>query len=144
MKEINTVIEIDETIDQVWEILTDFSSFPKWNPFIKKIDGELKVGTQLQVLIEPPGGKAMTFKPTVKILEPKTEFRWLGNLLFPGIFDGEHIFQLEQIDNNKTKFIHRENFSGLLVPLFWKSLNSNTRNGFEAMNKALKEKVELN
>ena len=102
----------------------------------------MKVGSQLKVLIEPPGGKAMTFKPTVKILEPKTEFRWLGNLLMPGIFDGEHIFQLEQINDNKTKFIQRENFNGLLVPLFWKSLNSNTRRGFEDMNIALKEKVE--
>ena len=143
MNELKTEIEINGSVDQVWEVLTDFSSFPDWNPFIKKIEGELQLGAKLEVLIEPPGGKSMTFKPTVKILEPKTEFRWLGNLLFPGIFDGEHIFRLEQIDNNKTKFIHRENFSGLVVPLFWKSLNSNTRKGFEEMNKALKERVEL-
>ena len=78
----------------------------------------------------------------IKILEPKNEFRWLGSLIFPGIFDGEHIFQLEQINDSKTKFIHRENFSGLLVPLFWKSLNTNTRKGFEEMNEALKERIE--
>lgn len=142
MKELKTEIEINGSTEKVWEVLTDFSSFPKWNPFIKKIEGELNIGAKLKVFMEPPGGKGMTFKPVVKILEPKTEFRWLGNLLIPGIFDGEHIFQLEQIDNNKTKFIHRENFSGLLVPLFWKSLTSNTRRGFEEMNKALKEKVE--
>ena len=98
MKELNTEIEINGTTDQVWEVLTDFGSFPVWNPFIKRIGGELQLGAKLEVLIEPPGGKAMTFKPTVKIIEPKTEFRWLGNLLFPGIFDGEHIFQLEQIN----------------------------------------------
>jgi hypothetical protein len=141
MKELKTEIEINGTIDQVWDVLTDFSSFPEWNPFIKKIEGELKISAQLKVLIEPPGGKAMTFKAIVKILKPKSEFWWLGSLLIPGIFDGEHIFQLEQINDNKTKFIHRENFSGLLVPLFWKSLNRNTRQGFEEMNKALKEKV---
>jgi hypothetical protein len=142
MKELRTEIEINGSIDRVWEVLTNFKSFPDWNPFIKKIEGKLKVGEQLKVMIEPPDGKAMAFKPTVKILEPKTEFRWLGNFLFPGIFDGEHIFQLKQIDNNKTNFIHHENFNGLLVPLFWKSLNSNTRRGFEEMNKALKERIE--
>jgi hypothetical protein len=142
MKELKTEIEINGSTEKVWEVLTDFSSFPEWNPFIKRIEGELKIGAQLKVLIEPPGGKAMTFKPIVKILKPKSEFWWLGSLLIPGIFDGEHIFQLEQINDNKTKFIHRENFSGLLVPLFWKSLNRNTRQGFEEMNKALKEKVE--
>jgi len=142
MRELRTEIEINGTIDKIWEVLTNFSSFPEWNPFIKKIEGDLKVGAQLKVLMEPPGGKAMTFKPVVKILEPKTEFRWLDNLLIPGIFDGEHIFQLEQINDNQMKFIHRENFSGLLVPLLWKSLNSNTRQGFEEMNKALKERIE--
>jgi hypothetical protein len=142
MKELKTEIEIKGSLDQVWEVLTAFSSFPDWNPFIRKIEGDLKVGSQLEVLIEPPDGKAMTFKPVVKVLEPKTEFRWLGSLLIPGIFDGEHFFQLEQIEINKTQFIHRENFSGLLVPLFWKSLNTNTRRGFEKMNKALKERIE--
>lgn len=92
--------------------------------------------------MEPPGRKVMTFKPTVIILESKNEFSWLGSLVIPGIFDGEHIFQLEQINNTKMKFIHRENFSGYLVPLLWKSLNSHTRRGFEEMNKVLKEKVE--
>ena len=142
MRELRTEIEINGTIDKIWEVLTNFSSFPEWNPFIKKIEGDLKVGAQLKVLMEPPGGKAMTFKPVVKILEPKTEFRWLGSLLIPGIFYGEHIFQLEQLNDSKVKFIHRENFSGLLVPLLWKSLNSNTRSGFEEMNNALKAKVE--
>ncbi len=142
MKELRTDIEIHGTIDQVWDVLTDFSLFPEWNPFIKKIEGDLKLSSQLRIQIEPPGGKAMTFKPTVKILEPKTEFRWFGSLLLPGIFDGEHIFQLEKIDNNTTKFIHCENFSGLLVPLFWKNLNTQTRNGFEEMNEALKERIE--
>jgi len=142
MRGLRTEIEINGTIDRVWEVLTNFSSFFEWNPFIKRIEGDLKVGAQLKVLMEPPGGKAMTFKPIIKILEPNTEFRWLGSLLIPGIFDGEHIFQLEQINDNKIKFTHRENFSGLLVPLLWKSLNSTTRQGFEEMNKALKEKVE--
>ncbi len=144
MRELRTEIEINGTIDRVWEVLTDFRSFPEWNPFIKKIEGELKVGEQLKVYMEPPGGKGMTFKPVVKRLEPKTEFRWLGNLLITGIFDGEHIFQLEQINDIKTKFIHRENFNELLVSLLWISLNSSTRRGFEEMNKALKERIEAN
>ena len=142
MKELRTEIEINGSIDKVWQVLTNFSLYPEWNPFIKKIEGNLKVGAQLIVFMEPPGKKGMTFKPILKILEPKNEFRWLGSLAIPGIFDGEHIFQLEQINNNKIRFIHRENFGGILVPLLWKSLNSSTRRGFEEMNKSLKERVE--
>jgi len=129
MKEINTEIEINGSIDTVWEILTDFNSYPEWNSFIKKIEGKLKVGAQLKVYIEPPGGKGMTFKPKVIKLVPNSELRWLGQFLFPGLFDGEHIFELQKIDNIKVRFLHRENFNGLLVPLLWKSLNTNTRQG---------------
>ena len=39
-------------------------------------------------------------------------------------------------------FVQREEFRGLLVPLFSRSLDTDTRRGFEAMNQALKERAE--
>ncbi len=41
--------------------------------------------------------------------------RWLGKLFVGGIFDGEHYFLLEPIDENRTRILDGENFSGLLV-----------------------------
>jgi hypothetical protein len=41
-------------------------------------------------------GKGMTFHPAVLTVIPKSELRWLGRFLGPGIFDGEHYFQIEQ------------------------------------------------
>ena len=93
----------------------NFDSYPKWNPFITSISGEPKLGNRLTVSIKPPGGKGMTFKPYILTLESNKEFRWKGNLGINGIFDG--YFILEFLENDKTKFIHGEKFSGLLVPL---------------------------
>ena len=84
----------------------------------------------------------MTFKPTVLAFEPNKEFRWIGHLLFPGLFDGEHIFELIGNADGTTTFIQREKFKGVLVPLFKKMLDVNTINGFNRMNTALKERVE--
>jgi len=39
----------------------------------------------------------MTFRPTILKAEPERELRWLGRLLLPGLFDGEHVFEIEQI-----------------------------------------------
>ena len=36
----------------------------------------------------------MTFKPTVLVAEGPKELRWLGRLLLPGMFDGEHSFRI--------------------------------------------------
>ena len=84
----------------------------------------------------------MTFMPTVIRAAPNEELRWLGRLLLPGVFDGEHCFQLTPTADSGTRFVQREVFRGLLVPLLWKSIATNIRRGFEAMNAALKERAE--
>ena len=84
----------------------------------------------------------MTFKPVVTRVSENREFRWQGRLLFPGIFDGEHIFELEEAGDRKTNFVHRENFGGLLVPLLRKSLETATKQGFVDFNEALKTRCE--
>lgn len=141
-KEIKTEIFINATPEKVWAILTDFGNYPKWNPFIKSIKEEVKVGNRIIIKIEAPGAKGMTFKPKVLIFETNKELRWLGHLIFPGLFDGEHKFHLIDNINGTTTFRQSEIFKGVLVPLFKKQLNINTKRGFEEMNKKLKELVE--
>ena len=142
MKHIQTEIEINASPEAVWEVLTDFGRYPDWNPFIRSFDGQPADGSTFRVTIQPPGSKPMTFNPTCLVMEKNRELRWLGHLFVKGLFDGEHIFQLEETAGGKTRFIHREKFRGMLVPLLWKQLDSNTRNGFETMNRKLKERVE--
>ena len=142
MKQLHTEIEIDAPAKRVWELLTDFASYPQWNPFIRHISGHPAPGECLQACLEPPGGRTMTFKPKVLTAEPNRELRWLGYLLVPGVFDGEHSFTIEPLEENRVRFIQREAFEGLLVPLFARSLETNTQQGFEEMNHALKERAE--
>ena len=142
MRELSTEIVINTTAAKIWAILTNLSRFAEWNPFIREAEGEVRKGSQLRVRIEPPGGKGMTFKPTVIKVVPEHEFRWLGRLLIPGLFDGEHIFEIHPIRENGARFIQREQFRGLLVPLLWRNLDSNTRQGFNEMNAALKKEAE--
>ena len=141
MKELRTQIEIEATPDRVWEILTDFAAYPEWNPFIQAIQGQAAAGSKLEVRIEPPGGRAMTFKPTVLEAAPRRELRWLGRVLVPGLFDGEHSLRIEPIGDSRVRFVQAERFSGVLVPLFGKSLEK-TQRGFTAMNEALKRRAE--
>ncbi len=141
-KEIKTEIQIAASSEKVWAILTDFEAYPTWNPFIKSLTGEVKVGNTITARIEPPNAKGMTFKPKVLAFTENQEFRWIGHLLFPGLFDGEHSFELIDNGNGTTTFIQSEKFKGILVPLFKKMLDVNTVNGFNEMNEMLKEIVE--
>jgi hypothetical protein len=142
MKELHSEIEIAASAQRVWGILTDFASYPEWNPFIRRISGEPNVGERLEVRLEPPGSRGITLKPTVLNAVPERELRWLGHLLVAGLFDGEHILAIQQLDENRVRFVQRETFGGLLVPLLASSLDKGTRRGFEEMNRALKERAE--
>jgi hypothetical protein len=141
-KEIKTEILIHATPEKVWKILTNFDDYPNWNPFINSIKGEVKVGNKIRVRITPPESNAMTFKPEILKFESNREFSWLGHLLFPGLFDGNHKFEIIENSNGTTTFRHSEIFKGLLVPLFKKQLDNNTTRGFEAMNQKLKALAE--
>lgn len=141
-KEIKTEILIHANPERIWEILTAFEQYPDWNPFIRSIQGEAKEGHRLVVRIKPPEASGMTFKPEVLAFEPHKEFRWIGHLLFPGLFDGEHKFELIDHGNGTATLIQSEKFTGVLVSLFAKQLENNTKRGFMEMNAKLKEIAE--
>jgi hypothetical protein len=46
------------------------------------------------------------------------------------------------LGEDKTRFVQREEFRGLLVPLMARSLDSGTKEGFVLMNQALKDLAE--
>jgi hypothetical protein len=137
-------IETTETIaanpERVWRILTDIDSYPEWNPFIVQGSGEFRKGEKVTLEMLPPGGRSMSFSPTVLAVDPARELRWLGRLVVPGIFDGEHWFTLEP-EGDGTRLTQGERFTGLL-PRFMGGTLAKTERGFEALNAALKERAE--
>lgn len=141
MKTIEAVTEIDAPVQAVWAELSAVSTYPEWNPFITTFEGELVVGSRVEVRIAPPGGRPMTFRPTITAVEDEQRLEWLGRLLVPGVFDGRHSYQLEDLGQGRTRLTQTEAFSGVLVGLTGKTLER-TRAGFEAMNQALRLRAE--
>lgn len=139
--ELHTEIEIDATPEMVWAILTDLPAYPGWNPFITSSEGIVAVGQRLTNRLEPPGGRAITIKPTVTEVQHARVFEWLGRLVLPGLFDGRHRFELVP-EGDGTRLVHSEHFTGLLVPMLKKSLDTTTIAGFRAMNTSLKARAE--
>jgi hypothetical protein len=142
MNILTTEVYIRASHDRVWRILADFARYPEWNPFIKGIEGNPKVGKRIKVLLTPPGTRALALSPRVLVFTAGKELRWIGHLLFPGLFDGEHSFRLTDLGDGRTRFVQEERFTGILIPFLSKMLNDNTRRGFEAMNAKLKSICE--
>jgi len=139
--QLSSSIEIEAAADEVWSVLTDFDSYPEWNPTILSSKGEARVGARLTNQYRKEGGGSATLRPRVLVADPERELRWLGHLFVPGIFDGDHRFLIEEIGPGRVRLTQAEKLSGVLV-LFMRGVGESTRAGFEAMNTALKERTE--
>lgn len=139
---IATEIEINAPANVVWEELVDTEAYTDWNPFVKKLSGDLTVGNTLAVTVQSEGNSSMNFTPTVLVSDAGHELRWVGRLGFKGVFDGEHSFILEETSKGTTIFRHGETFTGMLAYVLFPLIGTDTKKGFNAMNNALKARVE--
>ena len=137
---IDAWIDINATPNQVWNVLLDFKSWGKWNPFIPLVEGNLQVGSNLKIKVTSPNMKPMIFKPRVFEVVPNKKILWGGSFL-KIVYRGDHSFLLEPIEEGKTRFRQVERFIGPIV-MFMGQMVENTELGYHQMNEALKKEVE--
>ena len=143
MKEISCCIEINASQERVWEVLTDLRAFPRWNPLILAVNGELRKKERLEVRLRPALGPRITFQPVVLRIRPNRELRWQSCLLVSGLLAAEHTFAIDKIEANRVQFTQSETFTGVLAPLLsMLGLLRSARKGFDVMNRALKARAE--
>ena len=142
MKEIRTTTDIHSTPEKVWGVLTDFGAYPQWNPFITKAGGALEPGEQLELQLEPPGSHPRMLRPTLLEADPTRELRWHGRLGFVGLLEAYHTVSIIPKGTNRTHVIARTTFSGPIVAFYTQLIDTNLREGFEGMCRALKARVQ--
>lgn len=142
MKTIETNIIVDSNRNKIWAILTKFEEYELWNPFMTKVVGNAILGSKIEVNIKTISGKQRTYFPIITKCEINRELRWKGKSFLPGIFAGERIFVIEETNDNRVSFLHKEVFKGLGVKLVGDKLDQDLRESFVIMNKALKARAE--
>jgi hypothetical protein len=141
MRTIEATTTINAPLADVWRVLIAGEQYADWNPFIHVVSGDLAAGSRPTLRITPPGKRGSTFRPRVMQASPDAGLRWLGQLILPGLCDADHEFKLTPTPDGRTQLTQRETFRGLLVPLLAGMLEP-TRQGFEAMNSALRQRVD--
>lgn len=141
MRGIRTEIDIAAPISKVWNTLTDFENWKEWNP-ISQASGIASLGSKLNVTMGGCEGKnGHSYMPMITQLEEPKLFRWRATMMAGLLFTNDKVFELEEIGSG-TRLVHREELSGILVPLFWSKLNQGVPSMLQSMNDALKTKAE--
>jgi hypothetical protein len=140
--EIRTEIAISAPPSRVWEVLTDFSHYPDWNPFILELKGDVRLGATIRYHFEFPRGIRIWTAAKILTFERERELRWEAHFLTPTIFGGEHYFAMDAMTGSGTVFYHGEIFRGLLLPVVRPVLRKYGLQIYRALNNALKQRVE--
>ena len=139
---IKTETIIHAPAERVWAAMTDFASFPTWNPFVREAQGRLEPGERLKIRLALDHGLKMTFRPRVTVVRPNRELRWRATLGRPGVFDVDRAFQIEPRDGG-VRFVMSEECTGWLTPvMFAANLEAQLYRGYDAFNEALRRRVE--
>jgi hypothetical protein len=104
--------------DAVWAILTDAPGYRDWDSGVRSVEGTIALGEKIKVVSETNPGRAFPVKVTQ--LEPGRAMTWSGGMPL-GLFKGVRTFALTPEDG-ATRFTMREEYSGPLLPLIWRSM----------------------
>src|SRR5688572_27570837 len=105
MRELHREMIIDATAERVWHVLAAFAAYPDWTPLLREASGELVVGKRLRVKLAV-GKRTVVIKPEVVRVEPNRALVWRGSLPIPGLFKGEHSFEITQQGATQVRFHH--------------------------------------
>ena len=137
-------LEIAAPVEAVWALLTDFASYPQWNPFVPEALGEARVGQRLTIRLRL-GKRRITLHPRVTRVDRPRELRWRAKWGASGWFDVDRGFLMERTGQSRTRLWQEEVCSGLLAPLVF-ALSNAERDilaGYRGLARALKERAEL-
>jgi hypothetical protein len=135
---VQTRIEINAPAKDVQSVLLGFEDYPRWNPFIVKVDGAVAAGAKVRVTVKPVGKDPISGETTITDLT-ENRLAWTGSLPIPGLFRGRHEFIVEDEGGGRTMFYQNEKMSGLIIPFFDFKPEAA---GFVLMNEALKRRAE--
>lgn len=129
-------IVVKATPEQVWAVLSDFSSYGEWSNFTS-IEGAPVEGERLKIRM--PG---MSFRPFVTAAVAHEKLQWSAKVISERFFLGQHSFTLVRNDDGTTTVINSELFDGALVKPFGPFLKGGQDDGYAGFNRALKSRVE--
>jgi hypothetical protein len=119
MKSYDARTTIHATPERIWQLLTDAPSYPGWNSSVERVEGSIAPGETIKVFVKVNPGRAFPVK--VVDFQPGKRMVWSGGMPL-GLFKGERTYTLEPAGDGATRFTMREEYTGPLLGMIWKSI----------------------
>lgn len=130
--------KIDAPAEVVWRLLTDASSYERWNRAVLSIEGPIGEGNRIRLVsIADP---KRTFKLKVTEMRAPSHMVWADGMPL-GLFAGRRTYTITGRGNDACEFSMVEEFAGPLAGLITKAIPDLTPS-FETFADGLKSGAE--
>ena len=134
--EAKSTIEADP--ETIWAILVDAPGYSDWDSGVVRVEGRIEPGNKIKVVSEANPGRSFPVKVTE--FSPGNKMVWSGGMPL-GLFTGVRTFTLSPQGDEGTHFTMREEYTGPLLGMIWKSM-PDLGPSFEKFATGLKKKAE--
>jgi hypothetical protein len=138
MRHFETTTTIGASPERVWEVLADTGSWADWDSGVIGVEGEPVKGNRIKIRSELNPRRAYPVK--VIDLEPNRRMAWLGGMPL-ALFKGVRTYTLTPDGEGRTRFDMREEFTGPLLPLIWRTM-PDMNDSFRQFASGLKARAE--
>ena len=122
----------------VWAVLSDGAGWPSWDSGVDAVEGRIAMGETITIRSQAAPGRAFPVKVTR--FEPPAHLRFSGGMPL-GLFRGVRTYEVSDDASGQVQFSMREEYSGLLLPLIWRSM-PDLGPSFEHFARGLKQRAE--
>ncbi len=137
MKKLDVQTTINAPPEVVWAKLTDTRTLAGGGLGLVSLSGEMRLGGKLTLVNEVAPGRA--FSISITEFEPNRLMVWSDGMPL-GLFKGVRSFLLTPVPDG-TQLQMTEVFTGLMLPLIWKSM-PDLKPGFQKFATGLKQLCE--
>jgi hypothetical protein len=122
---------------RVWEVLVDGARYADWDSGVVRVEGTVAPGASVKVVSSANPGRAFPVK--VAEFEPGRRMVWSGGMPL-GLFRGVRTFTLTPEAGGSTRLDVREEYTGPLLPLIWRSM-PDLQPSFDQFTHGIKQRV---
>ncbi|HZM78579.1 MAG TPA: SRPBCC domain-containing protein [Candidatus Limnocylindrales bacterium] len=129
---------IDAPADKIWSVLAHAQAWPNWDSGVDEVKGNIAAGARITIRSKAAPGRAFPVKVTA--IEPPRRLEFTGGMPL-GLFKGVRTYSLSPNADGATVFTMREEYTGPLLGLIWKSI-PDLGPSFVQFAEGLKKRVE--
>jgi uncharacterized protein YndB with AHSA1/START domain len=138
---IDRTLDIDAPKALVWEVLTDFSRYGEWNPFVPEAKCDFRAGGAIEMQVKLRD-KPQFQREWINSVTPGETFSYSMKAVPLGTLRSLRVQKLEALDANRTRYTSHFEIAGWLQPVVTAVFGESMRAGFEGMALGLKRQAE--